>query len=616
MSVFQCSICSRKFNRELKLTYHLRTHDGLRPYVCPHEDCGKSYKNQFHLRRHITRVHQTGKEFVCHYPDCGSSYKSADALKKHMKVHDLEYPYKCDVCGKGYFKPSQLENHKATHTGGFICDYQGCQAKPFTSAFTLLRHIETKHKSQKTYLCSVPFCGAVFSQMTDLQQHKREVHGQLHKTKRLSADNSESEEEQTLARDTSDDDASDNGLSINPLSVKPLHPCPWPGCRHSFSSPSNLRTHLESVHLCLHPFVCLCSSCGYQSFKHKHTLRKHIQTQHTHTVKRATTPSTNRTSVIRSISISSPLPPSNASVQNIVVKPTTQHATPVDPPSLSNPLPHTLNQTDTIDFTEDTPVPEMSPTPLPPNYPFQSFTPVPSISPPPDVPIYPVSTASALTQALSLLASQSTKVIGNECQCVVREESKSITKSVFLVHVDPLNHATEEDKDSTILEGLPLPPPAFNPFTVRISVDCSTAILEQRLSRRDSTTPLVRVASIKRHRSTPFEDESAALAIPSPLLFDNLSEQPTNREEEIFRTSFLIPILNRQSGSLEDTTSPLVELILTPVPNANRTVFGSATPNIERLLLVHPTMGRRIIPDSDDSEDAEGHLDSLFKSDD
>ncbi|XP_034940940.1 zinc finger protein 236-like isoform X2 [Chelonus insularis] len=78
----------------------------------------------------------------------------------------------CDICGKTFMKPCQVERHKRIHTGErpFKCEL--C-SKSFAQKSTLQMH-QKHHTGDRPYSC--PHCDYSFTQKGNLQTHLKRVH--------------------------------------------------------------------------------------------------------------------------------------------------------------------------------------------------------------------------------------------------------------------------------------------------------------------------------------------------------------------------------------------------------------------------------------------------------
>ncbi|KAM7343657.1 uncharacterized protein ACRADG_010614 [Cochliomyia hominivorax] len=89
--------------------------DNKRRYVCPYENCTKSYGKSSHLRSHLT-WHTGIKPFVCKEPGCGKGFTRSDELNRHIRTHTGEKPFECVQCTKKFSRSDHLTKHLATHT--------------------------------------------------------------------------------------------------------------------------------------------------------------------------------------------------------------------------------------------------------------------------------------------------------------------------------------------------------------------------------------------------------------------------------------------------------------------------------------------------------------------
>lgn len=86
---FACQICDKRFIVKSKLSEHLFTHSGERPFVC--DQCGRAFNRSSTLETHTLRVHQ-----------------------KHIRLHP------CTICDKRFFMLAELKKHSRTHTGTYL----------------------------------------------------------------------------------------------------------------------------------------------------------------------------------------------------------------------------------------------------------------------------------------------------------------------------------------------------------------------------------------------------------------------------------------------------------------------------------------------------------------
>jgi len=76
--------------------------------------CGMKNGIAARLKIHVDTVHRRIKQSECTI--CGKQFQWKTQLKKHMCVHTGEYPYRCEICDKGYMTRNKYrEEHQKKH---------------------------------------------------------------------------------------------------------------------------------------------------------------------------------------------------------------------------------------------------------------------------------------------------------------------------------------------------------------------------------------------------------------------------------------------------------------------------------------------------------------------
>lgn len=178
---YLCNECNRSFNRAAHFRAHVREDHGpvTLQYICSFEGCGKvfkrenTYKNHYRLKHTIAPYEsREPKTYVCE--DCGKTFKSVTTLKEHRYKHapEEDYPFKCGECGKRYRSKRTYKDHQLRHSGikNYICTYCGMKK---TTQNELRAHINY-HTKEKQWPC--PKCPSVFNSSGNLGMHDRIVH--------------------------------------------------------------------------------------------------------------------------------------------------------------------------------------------------------------------------------------------------------------------------------------------------------------------------------------------------------------------------------------------------------------------------------------------------------
>ena len=148
---FTCAVCGKGVPSQLQLDKHLRTHTGERPFVCDIPGCGKAFKERKNLKDHKNCVHRMGVTHGCTL--CELAFPTARKLNFHIRTHLGIKPFVCEYCGKAFGRKGGLVSHRRIHTGESPYECEVCK-KSSKNSGNLKIHKRT-HSGEKPYECLV-----------------------------------------------------------------------------------------------------------------------------------------------------------------------------------------------------------------------------------------------------------------------------------------------------------------------------------------------------------------------------------------------------------------------------------------------------------------------------
>jgi general transcription factor IIIA len=252
--------CTKSFNRQARLTEHIRSHTNERPFKCSEKNCDKAFLRDSHLKHHIKSAHTDERNYPCTWAKCGKRFATGTRLRRHEFSHQSKEKYTC----KGF---------------------DGCN-ESFRKHATLSRHVLSVHENKKPFPCtelnaeSGELCSLGFDTAEKLRSHRRAVHDH---TRFACLDCLPLDDEL-------DTRVSFPTYALLQSHIAEVHPPTCPQCSLLCASEKDLRRHLDLTHNVAdseaessktHTFPCTHLNCS-RSFTKKGNLNVHVKTVHEH----------------------------------------------------------------------------------------------------------------------------------------------------------------------------------------------------------------------------------------------------------------------------------------------------------------------------------------------
>ena len=83
-----------------------------------------------HATAHGPQALQDYRPFHCEWPDCGKAFKQNVHLKNHITSHTGEKPYQCNICPYRSSRKAVVVQHVSRVHGWMLDKLQGQQKQP------------------------------------------------------------------------------------------------------------------------------------------------------------------------------------------------------------------------------------------------------------------------------------------------------------------------------------------------------------------------------------------------------------------------------------------------------------------------------------------------------
>ena len=104
---FNCDVCGYRCNSTSKLSYHMNSHTGEKPFKC--EICSMSFSRPDTLDSHLKNQHLP-PQFKCDF--CPKMFKLKYIRDQHLNAHTGARPYEGEHCDAKFSFSNSLNHHR------------------------------------------------------------------------------------------------------------------------------------------------------------------------------------------------------------------------------------------------------------------------------------------------------------------------------------------------------------------------------------------------------------------------------------------------------------------------------------------------------------------------
>ena len=129
-------------------------HGKQKKFKC--DTCGKGFFKDFSLKKHIKVIHEGARDHKC--PQCEKTFTQAASLRRHIEsFHSGNVTvFNCELCQKNFTRKDNLNDHiENVHNGRIKKPYKCDKCdKYFRKPSVLKKHIEIVHEGQMNFKCN------------------------------------------------------------------------------------------------------------------------------------------------------------------------------------------------------------------------------------------------------------------------------------------------------------------------------------------------------------------------------------------------------------------------------------------------------------------------------